>query len=99
MLRAHNAIGTATRQARTRGASLAVVCYCRQGCHRSVSASQVLSTVLFRDSNFQLVAATEHLSRALWEMHYCSECRNCRALSRGKAAAFDAALQAWTRLV
>ncbi len=100
LARTRIAIGTARRQGHARGAQqVATVCYCRPGCPPSVSASQVLSHVLFRDPTFQLVAATHHLSRPLWEMHYCNECRNCRALSHGKAAAFEEAWQAWARLL
>ncbi len=89
------------QQAHARKSQVAVVFYCRSGCHRSVAASVVLRHILHDGVDRRMVTLTEtmHMSKPLWQTQYCNECARCRRPSSKRSQALATAARVWGFLV
>ena len=85
------------QQAHARNSQVAVVFYCRSGCHRSVAASVVLRHILHEGVDRRMVTLTEtmHMSKPLWQTQFCNECALCRRPSSTRSQALETAARVW----
>ena len=82
---------------RTMEGRLVIICYCRKGVHRIVSASAILRHALTNSPGSPFdIEPTEHLSRHLWQSGYCGECHSCRAASYVRTHALTQVARHWT---
>ncbi len=73
-----------------------LVCMCRQGRHRSVSAAVVLRTILeWCCIGSRLQDDDAHWCSALWHRGTCGGCNACRSFSAVRDEALGRAVRAW----
>lgn len=77
-----------------KGEELGIVCFCRQGRHRSVAVARILFAIF--SSFVPLTLQPVHLSKHGWK-HLCSTCRECDAkdYDERKKASIEVARTIW----